>query len=384
MNLDVAIQGRSDPATACRALAAPLPFGRIFADLMVQIHHTPDRGWHDAAVVPFGPLPLSPAAKVLHYGAEIFEGHKAYRQPDGRVALFRPELNARRLNASARRLRLPEIPEDLQLAALHALVHAVQDWVPGAPDTSLYLRPTLIATEPALGVGPAAEHLYFVIASPVGTYFRSDRPCLALRVEEQQVRASPGGTGAAKAGGNYAAGVDAQQRALEEGFDQVLWLDAREHRWLEELSAMNVFIVEDGELVTPPLGDTVLAGITRRSILELAPDLGLRAVERPIAIDGLIEGIAAGRVTEILAVGTAAIVTPVGVLGYQGRRVTVATGQPGPMMRQVHAALTDVQYGRRPDPGGWRWVVDAVGPGTSGRGQTIVPDDSSGAGRGRR
>jgi branched-chain amino acid aminotransferase len=355
---DFAIRGRSDPEAARHALAGPLPFGRVFADLMVQIRHTEQQGWQDAAVVPFGPLSLSPAAKVLHYSAEIFEGHKAYRLADGRVALFRPELNARRLNASARRLRLPEIPEALQLRAVQALVHEVRAWVPSAPDTALYLRPTLIGTEAALGVGPAAEHLYYVIAAPVGSYFGNGFASVAIRVEETRVRAAPGGMGAAKTGGNYAAGVEAQQCALEAGFDQVLWLDARERRYVEELSAMNLFVVQDGVLVTPPLSDTILAGITRQSILELAPELGLRVAERPLAIDDLVAGLRSGRVSEVFAVGTAAVVTPVGTLGYQGQRVTVADGQPGPAVRTIREALTGLQYGRRPDLHGWMRIVE--------------------------
>ncbi len=324
---------------------------------MVQIPCCADRGWHDAAVVPFAPLRLSPAAKVLHYSQEIFEGHKAYRWPSGQVALFRPELNARRLNRSARRMCLPEIPVELQLAAIDTLTHLLRAWVPSEPATSLYLRPAIIGTEAALGVSASAEHLYFVIASPVGSYFPACA-CVSILVEQEQVRAAVGGVGAAKTGGNYAAGLDAQRRAAEQGFDQVLWLDAAERRYVEELGAMNMFAVIDGAVVTPPLGGTILPGITRQSVLELAPELGLVARELPLPIDDLVAGLGDGRVSELFAVGTAAVVTPVGELGHLGQRHVVGDGKPGPVVERVRRAITDLQYGRRPDERGWMRLVN--------------------------
>ncbi len=357
MTLDIRIAAHSDPARAAACLAQPLAFGRSFADLMVTIRCAADRGWHDAAVVPFAPLRLSPAAKVLHYSQEIFEGHKAYRWPSGQVALFRPELNARRLNRSARRMCLPEIPVELQLSAIDTLTHLLRAWVPGQPATSLYLRPAIIGTEGALGVSPSAEHLYFVIASPVGPYFPACA-CVSILVEQEQVRAACGGVGAAKTGGNYAAGLDAQRRATEQGFDQVLWLDAAERRYVEELGAMNVFAVVDGVLVTPPLGGTILPGITRQSLLELAPELGLAAREQPLPIDELVAGLGSGSVSELFAVGTAAVVTPVGALGYRGKRHVVGAGKPGPIVERVRRAITDLQHGRAPDRRGWMHVVN--------------------------
>jgi branched-chain amino acid aminotransferase len=357
VTIPIRIDGHADADKARQALSGPLTFGQIIADLMLTIRHDADRGWHDAAIVPLAPLELSPAAKVLHYGNEIFEGHKAYAWPDGAVMLFRPEQNARRLNVSARRMRLPEIPEELQLRAIELLVDQLRVWVPRNPQASLYLRPTMIGIDPYLGVSPSRSHLYFVIASPVGSYFPQGFASVSVFVEEQQTRAAPGGTGACKAGGNYATGFDAQQRAHEAGFDQVLWLDAHEHLFVEELNAMNVFVVENGELLTPRLGGTILAGITRQSILEMASDYGLQASERSLMINDVVRGIEDERITEMFAVGTAAVISPIGMLGYQGKCIPVGDGQPGPVSRKLYTALTDIQYGLVPDTHGWMRVV---------------------------
>lgn len=353
----IRIEARSDRERARRALDGPLGFGKVFADLMVRIPHTPEEGWHDPAVVPFGPLPLSPAAKVLHYSQEVFEGHKVYRQVSGEIALFRPELNARRFAASATRLRMPALPEELHLEAMETLADLLRDWVPFEPGSSLYLRPTLIGVDEELGVGPSRRHLYFLIASPVGAYFPRGFSPVSILVEEEQVRAAPGGVGWVKTGGNYVAGLDGQERAREAGYDQILWLDALEHRYLEELNAMNIFLVKEGRLVTPPLGGTILPGITRRSLLEMAPDLGLQAEERPVAIESLLEGLASGRVSEIFAAGTAAVVTPVGALGFRGERILVGEGEPGPVARRLYEAVTAIQYGRGPDEREWMRLV---------------------------
>ncbi|MCU0692757.1 MAG: branched-chain amino acid aminotransferase, partial [Polyangiaceae bacterium] len=350
-NTMIRVEGVSDRARAAQALAAPLIFGKAFADLMAVAKHTRDLGWHDVAIVPFGPLSLSPAAKVLHYGLEVFEGHKVYRWEDGDVAMFRPDRNAQRLNDSARRMRMPEVPVDLQLAAEDALVDLVRHWVPAGVGCSLYLRPMLIATEGALGVLPASEHLYAVFASPAGPYFPRGFEPISVVAELEQPRAVQGGIGAAKTGGNYGAGIDAKARARDAGFDEVLFLDAHEHRYLEELSGMNVFVVEAGErLVTPPLGGTILAGITRASILELASDLGLQASEHPLDVYEVARAIDAGLITEMLAVGTAAVVTPVGKLTLHGSCHTLGNGTPGPLGRRIYDAITGIQYGRTPDP----------------------------------
>jgi branched-chain amino acid aminotransferase len=357
MKTEFRIEAKSDPGRAHIERDAPASFGHVLADLMVQIHHDHERGWHDATIAPFAPLEISPAAKVLHYGQEIFEGHKAYRWSDDEVALFRPELNARRLNISARRMRLPEVPEELQLEAVELLVDLVREWVPEKPGTSLYLRPALIGTEPTLGVGPSHSHLYFVIASPVGPYFPRGFSSISILVEEDQIRAAPGGVGAAKTGGNYAAGLAAQQRAREAGYDQVLWLDSVNRLYIEELNAMNVFAVINGVLCTPPLSGTILSGITRRTVLEIAQDLKLQAVERPIAIDQLVDDIDSGEVSELFAVGTAAIITPIGTLGFGGKQQTIGDGQPGPLAKEIYSAITGIQFGTLPDRHGWMRIV---------------------------
>ncbi len=353
----VTIEATASSDAAREALKSDLGFGRLFADLMLTARHTAERGWHEVRIVPYGPLSLSPAAKVLHYGLEIFEGHKAYKWPSGDVALFRPEANAQRLNASARRLCLPEVPVEHQLAWTDALIHAVRDWVPQSEGSSAYVRPTLIATEPSLGVRPASEHLYYVIVSPVGPYFKGGFKPISVLVEPELVRASVGGIGAAKTGGNYAAGLLGQERAIRAGFDQVLWLDSVRHERLEELNAMNVMVVQGKNLVTPPLTDTILAGVTRRSVLELAPDLGLAPVERPITITEVADGIASGSVTELFAVGTAAVVTPIGSLGHSGAKLTVGDGQPGTQTRRIYEAITAIQFGLAEDRHGWMRVV---------------------------
>lgn len=357
MSAIVKIEASSDAEKARAALEPPLGFGTTLADLMVRMEHGAERGWRQPIVTATAPLELSPAAKALHYGVEVFEGMKAYGWADGRVALFRPELNARRLNASARRIRMPEIAEETQLAAIEALVGELRAWVPRGRGSALYLRPAIIGTEAALRVSSGSEHLYFVIASPVGPYFSGGFKAIPIMVEESQVRAAVGGVGEAKTGGNYAAGLDGQERAREMGFEQVLWLDAREHRYLEELNGMNVFVVDRGSLLTPPLDGTILPGIVRRSILELAPDLGLTASEHPLAIEDVMRGIESGRVTEILAVGTGAIITPVGSLGYRGRTVTVGDGEPGPVAKLFYDAVAAIQHGESPDPRGWMRVV---------------------------
>jgi branched-chain amino acid aminotransferase len=353
MNPSLRVEAHSDPARALEGLSAELAFGQRFADLMVRARHTSDQGWHDLAVVPFGPLALSPAAKVLHYGLEVFEGLKAYAWPADEVGLFRPELNAQRLNRSAARLTMPEIPEALQLDAMLVLVDLLRAWVPRAPGTSLYLRPALIGTEACLGVGPAAEHLYLVIASPVAAYFAADAEGIPVWIEEHDARAFPGGVGAAKAGGNYAAGLQAQIRAKKNGFAQVLFLDGLAHRWLEEMNGMNVFAVVDQVLVTPPLGDTILDGITRRSLLDLAPALGIEAEQRPLPIDQVVADLEAGRMTELFTAGTGAGITPIGRLGFRDRRLRVGAGGLGPVAASLKEALSGIQTGRRPDPFGW-------------------------------
>ncbi len=354
----IEIKARTDVRKARETLSQPLEFGRVLADLMVTIRHDPERGWHDASVVQTRDLALSPAAKVLHYGCELFEGHKAYRWPDGRVALFRPELNAARLNVSAARLSMPILPVELQKRTTLALVDQLREWVPASEDASLYLRPTMIGTEAALGVGVSRTHLYFVVASPVGPYFPTSAGPIKVWVETEDVRAVRGGVGFAKAGGNYAAGMAAQQRAKARGYDQVLFLDALERRFVEEMHAMNVMLVEGDELVTPALTGTILDGITRRTVLECAPDLGLKPCERAVDIHDLLRKIEAGQVKEMFTLGTAAVITPIGLVHFGDRDYTIGTGAAGPCYRRINETVTEIQFGRKPDAYGWMTVVE--------------------------
>ncbi|GLZ50412.1 branched-chain amino acid aminotransferase [Actinomycetospora sp. NBRC 106378] len=341
------------PAEQRAALLADPGFGRVFTDHVATATWTVGQGWHDTGVRASEPLSLHPAAAVLHYAQEIFEGLKAYRQPDGSVALFRPDLNAVRFARSARRLALPVLPEEAFVDAVTALVRADEAWVPDPP-ASLYLRPFTVATEAFLGVRAAEEARFLVTASPAGPLFAGRDAGLTLWISDELSRAAPGGTGDAKCGGNYAAGLAAQSLARAHDCDQVLFLDAREHRWLEESGTMNVVLVTaDGELVTPPLG-TILDGVTRRSVLELAPDHGLVPVERPVSVEELRAGCADGTVTEVFATGTAAVISPIVAFRSSAGAFTVGAGTPGPHTLALRDALLDIQFGRVDDTRGWR------------------------------
>jgi len=329
-------------------------FGQVATDHMAVVTYTEQDGWHDAKIVPRQAFNLDPAALVLHYAQEIFEGLKAYRLPDGGVTLFRPDANAQRFARSATRMAMPPLPEALFVESLHALVRADADWVPGGAGQSLYLRPFMFASDPMLGIRPGSEYQYCVTASPVAPIFKGGDAGVTLWVSDTYVRAAPGGTGAAKCGGNYAAGLAAQQEAAREGCDQVIFLDAVERRWIEELGGMNVcFVMADGSLVTPPLGGTILPGITRDSLLTLARDMGITVREEPYAIDQCHADAESGRLAEAFACGTAAVVTP--IVRVKGRKhsFTVGAGRPGPVTQRLHAALTDIQFGRASDTHGW-------------------------------
>jgi branched-chain amino acid aminotransferase len=356
MNISVRVEG-TDLAKAHGTLAKDLGFGRYFADLMFQMRYSEAQGWHDPAIVPYGPLTLDPAAMVFHYGQEIFEGQKAYRWADGRVAMFRPDANAARLNRSAQRLCMPPIPVEDQIEATFTLVGMLKDWIPAAP-SSLYVRPTMIAVEPALGVRAAAEYLYFIICSPVGPYFPKGFAPVRVKAEPAYVRAVEGGTGDAKCGGNYANSLLAQQMAKSEGFEAVLWLDAKEHRYVEEIGAMNVLFVIDGKLVTSPLHGSILPGITRDSILTLAADEGMTVEERFLSIREVTQGIEQGKLTEAFGSGTAAVITPVGTVGWGGGDYVINNGEPGPVTKHFYEVLTNYQYGKKLDPYGWVRVVE--------------------------
>jgi branched-chain amino acid aminotransferase len=340
-----------------RMLAAP-GFGQVFTDHMATIRWNAELGWHDARLEPYGPLTLDPATAVFHYAQEFFEGLKAYRQPDGSIGVFRPWANAARFNGSARRLAMPELPEDLFVRAIELLVAQDRDWVPDAGDHSLYLRPFMIATQRCIGISrPSQSYLFLVIASPAGPYFPGGINPVSVWLSEAYTRAAPGGTGETKCGGNYAAGFVGQLEALEHGCDQVVWLDAAEHRWVEEMGGMNLFFVygsgPEARIMTPALGGALLAGITRDSLLKLGPDLGIPAEEGMISVDQWREGCASGELTEAFACGTAAVVTPVGQVRSASACWGVGNGQPGPVTLRLRDELLGIQFGLRGDPYGW-------------------------------
>jgi branched-chain amino acid aminotransferase len=332
-------------------------FGRFFTDHMVTVAWDAGQGWHDAQLVPYAPLSMDPAIMVLHYGQAIFEGLKAYRQPDGGVAVFRPEENARRFQRSARRLAMPELPEELFLASIQALVAQDQDWVPSGSEKSLYLRPFMFSTEVGLGVRPASSYLYVLIASPAGAYFPRGLKPVTVWLSEEYSRAAPGGTGEAKCAGNYAASLVAQAQAAEQGCDQVVWLDAAEHRWVEEMGGMNLYFVhgsgDSARIVTPTLTGSLLPGVTRDSLLTLAGDLGLVAAADRVSVDGWREGSASGDITEVFACGTAAVITPVGAVKSASQAWTIGDGGTGPVTAKLRQALLDIQTGAAPDAHGW-------------------------------
>ncbi|MEU4091891.1 branched-chain amino acid aminotransferase [Streptomyces sp. NPDC026673] len=341
------------PAAQREAILASPGFGRHFTDHMVTIRWTEGRGWHDAELVPYAPLSIDPANMTLHYAQTIFEGLKAYRQPDGSVATFRPEANAERFQASARRLAMPELPVETFIAAVDALVAQDKEWVPSQGEQSLYLRPFMFATEVGLGVKPANEYLFMVIASPAGAYFSGGVKPVSVWLSEEYVRAAPGGTGAAKAGGNYAASLVAQAQAIEHGCDQVVWLDAIERRWIEEMGGMNLYFVYGDRIVTPELTGSLLPGITRASLLRIAADLGYEVSEGRLSVDDWKNGNADGSLTEVFACGTAAVITPVGSVKSTRADWTVADGRPGEVTMKLRKALLDIQTGQAPDTHGW-------------------------------
>jgi branched-chain amino acid aminotransferase len=342
----------TDAEQRAAVLANP-GFGTNFSDHMVVIEWSEERGWHDAVVGPRQPIALDPAAAVLHYAQEIFEGLKAYAQTDGSIALFRPEANAARFNQSAKRLAMPELPEALFVEAIERLVQVDRDWIPAAEGASLYLRPFMIATEAFLGVRPAKQYKFIVIASPAGNYFKSGAPAVSIWVSDY-TRAAPGGTGAAKCGGNYAASLVPQGEAIARGHDQVVFLDAAEHKWIEELGGMNLyFVFDDGTLLTPALTGTILPGITRDSLLTLAREEGLTVVEDRYSIDQWREDAKSGRLVETFACGTAAVVTPVGKVAGRDVEFSIGSGGPGQLTQKLKNRLVAIQRGEAEDTHGW-------------------------------
>jgi branched-chain amino acid aminotransferase len=338
-------------------LLADPGFGRYFTDSMFVARYRAGEGWYDARLTAYAPLQMDPSTAALHYAQSIFEGLKAYAQPDGSVATFRPTANAARFARSARRLAMPPVPEDAFLAAVDTLVDADRDWVPTGPDQTLYIRPYQLATEPFLGVRPASEYLFLVIASPAGAYFSRGVQPVSVYLSEDYIRAAPGGTGDVKCAGNYAASLLAQEQAIAAGCDQVVWLDALEKRYVEEMGGMNLFFVlgsgADAELVTPELTGTLLPGITRESLITLAREKGHTVTERRFSVEEWRKGVADGSVTETFACGTAAVITPVGEVRARTGDFVVGDGTPGALTMALRSALLDIQHGRVPDTHGW-------------------------------
>ena len=329
-----------------------LGFGTIFTDHMFVANFQEEKGWYDPRIEPYGPIPLDPAAAVLHYAQAIFDGLKAFRGQDGKVRLFRPQKHVERLNNSARRLCIPPLDPELALQSLVTLVGLEQAWVPASVGTALYVRPVIIASEPFLGVRPAKSYIYYVILSPVGAYYAEGMNPVKIMVEAEYVRATPG-MGAAKTGGNYAASLYPAEEAHHKGFTQVLWLDARERKYVDEVGTMNIMFRLGDEVVTPPLTGTILPGVTRDSALTLMREWGLRVAERQIAIDEVIAAARSGKLVEAWGTGTAAVISPVGELSYKGERLVIHGGKIGELTQRLYDAIVDIQYARVPDTHGW-------------------------------
>ena len=334
-----------------------LAFGTVFTDHMFVADFQEEKGWYDPRVEPYAPLSLDPATAVLHYGQSLFEGLKAFRGHDGKIRLFRPQKHVERLNRTAQRMTIPAIDPDLILKSWTTLVDVDRDWAPSSVGTSLYIRPTVIASEPFLGVRPAKQYLYYVIISPVGPYYPGGLAPTQIKVIDNYVRAVAGGLGEAKTSANYAASLYAAEEAKHEGFTQVLWLDGVQHKYIEEVGTSNIMIMIRDEVITPPLAGTILAGVTRDSVLTLLRSWGVRVSERPITIDELVAAAGDGTLKEVWATGTAAVISPVGELAYKGRRYVVNGGRIGELAQKLYDTIVGIQYGTAPDPHGWTMLV---------------------------
>jgi branched-chain amino acid aminotransferase len=330
-----------------------LAFGTDFTDHMFVADFEEEKGWYDPRIEPYGPFPLDPAAAVLHYGQSLFEGLKGFRGKDGKIRLFRPQKHVERLNRTARRMSIPALDPEMILRSWTALVEVDRDWVPSSVGTSLYIRPTIIASEPFLGVRPAKHYLYYVILSPVGPYYPEGLAPTKIKVIDNYVRAVAGGLGEAKTAANYAASLYAAEEAKHEGFTQVLWLDGVHRKYIEEVGTSNIMLKIGDEVITPPLAGTILAGVTRDSALTLLRDWGMRVSERPITIDEVVEAAHRGTLREIWATGTAAVISPVGELAYKGERLVVNEGRIGETAQRLYDAIVAIQYGAAPDTHGW-------------------------------
>ncbi len=338
--------------------SSTLGFGKFFTDHMFMMDYSREEGWHDARIVPFGPLQIHPACTALHYGSEIFEGLKAYRRADGKVQLFRPIENIRRMNNSAERLCLPQIPEDMALEVLTTFVKTEQDWTPSANGTSLYLRPFMFGNDETLGVHAVHHATFVIIASPVGSYYKEGINPVKIMIESEDVRAVRGGTGYAKCGGNYAASNRAGERAEQKGYSQVLWLDGVERKYIEEVGAMNVMFKIDGKIVTPMLSGSILPGITRKSCIEVLKKEGYEVEERLLSIDELDEAMKNGKLEEAWGCGTAAVVSPIGELCYKDVKYIINDGKIGKVTQSLYDTLTGIQWGSLEDCFGWTYAID--------------------------
>jgi branched-chain amino acid aminotransferase, group II len=333
--------------------AGKLGFGKVFTDHMFVMNYTEGQGWHDARIVPYQKIELDPSAMVFHYGQTMFEGLKAYRGANGEAYLFRPDMNAKRANASNDRLCIPQIPEEDFVQAIKEVVAIDKDWIPTEPGTSLYIRPFVIATDEFLGVAPSKTYLFIVILSPSGAYYESGLAPVGIWIEDEYVRAVRGGIGFAKTGGNYAASLIAQVKAHDGGYSQVLWLDGVERKYIEEVGAMNIMFKIDGKIVTPMLNGSILPGITRNSVLFLCRQWGMEVEERRISVDELIEAQKSGALEEVFGTGTAAVISPVGTLAMEDEKITIGDGGIGKIAQTLYDTLTGIQYGRLEDKFGW-------------------------------
>lgn len=330
-----------------------LEFGRTFTDHMFVMDYSVTDGWHNAKILPYQPISVDPAAMIFHYGQSVFEGLKAFRTPSGEVQLFRPRKNFERMNKSNERLVIPPIDEDFVLQALKKLIEIDQDWVPDTEGTSLYIRPFVFATEPFLGVAPSHQYKFMIILSPVGSYYKEGINPVKIAVEDTYVRAVKGGTGEAKTGGNYASSLIAQEVVSKKGYTQVLWLDGVEKKYIEEVGSMNVFFKIDGEVVTPKLNGSILAGVTRDSVIQLLKHWDVPVVERRISMQELADAHEAGLLEEAFGSGTAAVISPIGALGWNGKEYTINGGKTGEISKRIYDTITGIQYGKLEDPLNW-------------------------------
>jgi branched-chain amino acid aminotransferase len=357
--MDISVSLKTEGAKRTKPdTEAELGFGRYFSDHMFLLDYDHESGWANPRIEPYGPISLEPAASVFHYAQEVFDNHKIFRRPGGELALFRVNDYLDRLANSAERMCIPTSPRELHLRALKKLLLIDRAWAPSAPMTALNVRHAIIATEPFLGVRPSKKYCLFIITGPVGAYYSEGLAPVNILVEEKYVRAAPGGVGQAKTGGNYAASLKAQMDAQARGYAQVLWLDAKERSYIEEVGAMNIFFKFKDELVTPPLTGTILPGVTRDSIITLAKSLGQNVVERPVTIEEVVQASDSGDLEEIFGTGTAAVVSSVACLGYRGRKVVPANGRPGPLTHKLMKSLTEIQSGLAPDPYGWVEILN--------------------------